>query len=285
MSSRRISVFLLGFWLGCILFMGWVATHNLGSVEPILKQSDRQLQREIKDIGYDRVKTLLRFEAAELNRHYFYHWEWIQLLLAVVATLVLLDATSGNKFTMVMMGGIILMLLVQHFLIEPEMIELGRGLDFAPADQMLDERRAFRTFHTYYSSIEAIKAVLIGLISVRMLLHGSSGKRRRRSGKVDVVDETDNCHVDRGFRAPDARHGAVAFGHQQDAISDAGIYRVKGHHGVASARAVQVERLNHQHLAPVVTRVLLRRTTSPITRPISICGPRAIVDDPNDRVV
>ncbi len=178
--------------------MGWVAIHNIGSVEPILKQSDRQLQREIKDIGYDRVKTLLRFEAAELNRYYFYNWEWVQLLLAIIATVILLDATGGNKLTMIMMAGIILMLLVQHFLIGPEILELGRGLDFAPTDQMLDERRAFRTFHTYYTSIEAIKFVLIGIISVRMLLHGSSGKRRRRSGgKVEVVDDADNGHVDR----------------------------------------------------------------------------------------
>ncbi len=180
-----------------MLFMGWVAIHNIGSVDPILKQSDRQLQREIKDIGYDRVKTLLRFEAAELNRYFFHKWQWVQLLLAIIVTIVLLDATSANKLTMVLMAGILLMVLVQHFLIEPEMVELGRGLDFAAADQMLDERRAFRTYHTYYSSIEVIKIAMISLISVRMLLHGSSGKRRRRSGKVEMVDDADNGHIDR----------------------------------------------------------------------------------------
>ena len=198
MSSRRLAVFLLGFWLGCTIFMGWVAVHNLGSVDPILKQSDRQLQRELKDIGYDRVKTLLRFEAAELNRHYFYHWEWIQLLMAILATVILLDATSANRLTMVFMAAIILLLLVQHFLVGPEVVELGRGLDFAATDQMADERRAFGTFHAYCSSIEAIKFGLLGIIGVRMLLHGSSGKRRRRSGgKVEVVDDADNGHVDR----------------------------------------------------------------------------------------
>lgn len=197
MSSRRIAVFLLGFWIGCTLFMGWVATHNITSVDPILKQSDRHLQREIKDIGYDRVKSLLRFEAAELNRHYFYYWEWVQLLLALITAVVLVDATNGNKFTMVAMTGILLLLLVQHFLVQPEVVELGRGLDFAATDQMLDERRAFRTYHTYYSSIEVIKLVLLGIVSVRMLLHGSSGKRRRRTAKVDVVDNPDNSHVDR----------------------------------------------------------------------------------------
>ena len=181
-----------------MLFMGWVATHNLGSVDVVLKQADRQLQREIKDIGYDRVRALLRYEAAELNRFYFYYWEWVQLVLALIATVILLDATGGNRLTMIFMAGIILILLVQHFLINPEMMELGRGLDFAAGDQMLDERRAFRTFHTYYASMELIKIVLVGLTSARMLLHGSSGKRRRRSnGKVDVVNDTDHSHVDR----------------------------------------------------------------------------------------
>ena len=197
MSSRRLAVFLLGFWLGCTLFMGWVATHNFGSVDPILKQSDRRLQREIKDIGYDRVKTLLRFEAAELNRYYFYNWEWIQILLALVALVVLLDATSGNRLTMVLIVSVLLLLLVQHFLVEPEVLELGRGLDFVAADQLLDERRAFSTYHAYYSSIEVIKFLLLSVISVRMLMHGSSGKRRRRSTKVDVVDDANHGHIDR----------------------------------------------------------------------------------------
>ena len=192
MSSRRISVFLLGLWLGCLLFMGWVATHNLRSVEPILKQSDRQLQREVKDIGYDRVKTLLRFEAAELNRFYFYNWEWIQMILGLITLVVLFDATNGSRLTLVLMAGVMLLLLVQHFLVEPEVLELGRGLDFAASDQMLDERRAFRTYHAYYSSIEVMKFLTLSFIAVRMLMHGSSGKRRRRSVKVDAVDDADD---------------------------------------------------------------------------------------------
>ena len=192
MSSRRISVFLLGLWLGCLLFMGWVAMHNLGSVEPILKQSDRQLQREVKDIGYDRVKTLLRFEAAELNRFYFYNWEWIQMILGLITLVVLFDATNGSRLTLVLMAGVMLLLLVQHFLVEPEVLELGRGLDFAASDQMLDERRAFRTYHAYYSSIEVMKFLTLSFIAVRMLMHGSSGKRRRRSVKIDAVDDADD---------------------------------------------------------------------------------------------
>ena len=172
--------------------MGWVATHNLRSVEPILKQSDRQLQREVKDIGYDRVKTLLRFEAAELNRFYFYNWEWIQMILGLITLVVLFDATNGSRLTLVLMAGVMLLLLVQHFLVEPEVLELGRGLDFAASDQMLDERRAFRTYHAYYSSIEVMKFLTLSFIAVRMLMHGSSGKRRRRSVKVDAVDDADD---------------------------------------------------------------------------------------------
>ena len=172
--------------------MGWVAMHNLASVDPILQQFDRQLQREVKDLGYDRVQALLRFEAAELNRFYFYNWEWIQMFLGLVALVVLLDATNGSKLTLVVMTGILLLLLVQHFLVQPEVLELGRGLDFAASDQMLDERRAFKTYHAYYSSIEVMKFVLLAFIAVRMLLHGSSGKRRRRSVKIDAVDDADD---------------------------------------------------------------------------------------------
>lgn len=213
MSSRRLAVFLLGIWLGCSLFMVWVATHNLRSVDTVVKQTDAQLQREIKDIGYDRVRTLMRFEAAELNRHYFYYWGWIQLLWGVITGLVLLNATSGNRFTMLMMVAIFLILLLQHFLVSPAIVEMGRGFDFAPADQMQDERRAFSTYHAYYSSMEAIKLLLLTAVCGRMLLHGSSGKRRHRSGtaagsagngggdgtgrQIDQINKTDHSHIDR----------------------------------------------------------------------------------------
>lgn len=212
MSSRRLAVFLLGIWLGCSLFMVWVATHNLRSVDTVVKQTDAQLQREIKDIGYDRVRTLMRFEAAELNRHYFYYWGWLQLLWGVVTGLVLLNATSGNRFTMLMMVAIFLILLLQHFLVSPAIVEMGRGFDFAPADQMQDERRAFSTYHAYYSSMEVIKLILLTVVCGRMLLHGSSGKRRHRSGtagaagngggdgtgrQIDQINKTDHSHIDR----------------------------------------------------------------------------------------
>ena len=40
-------------------------------------------------------------------------------------------------------------------------------------------------------------SILLGVVGVCMLLHGSSGKRRRRVGKVDVVDDADNGKIDR----------------------------------------------------------------------------------------
>ncbi|MCC6537103.1 MAG: DUF4149 domain-containing protein [Bryobacterales bacterium] len=185
--------------------MGWVATHNITSMDETMKLTDRQFQREVKDVGFDRVKALLRFEAAELNRHYFYYWGWVQLLLAVVVLLVLLDATSGNKFTLIAMVAILLMLTLQHFLVQPAVLELGRGLDFAASDQMPEERRAFRTYHTYFTALEVIKLGLLMVLGVRMMLHGSSGKRRRHSGgagsalteKLDLIDHAKDSKIDR----------------------------------------------------------------------------------------
>lgn len=184
--------------------MGWVATHNITSMDETMKLTDRQFQREVKDVGFDRVKTLLRFEAAELNRHYFYYWGWAQLLLAMLVLVILFDATSGNKFTMVTMVAILLVLVLQHFLVQPAVLELGRGLDFAAADQMLEERRAFRTYHTYFSALEVIKLGLVIVLGVRMMLHGSSGKRRRHSvssnpstEKLDLIDHAKDSKIDR----------------------------------------------------------------------------------------
>ncbi len=202
MSSRRLAVFLLGLWLGCTLFMGWVAMHDMASADETMKLTDRQFQREVKEVGFERVKVLLRFEAAELNRHYIYYWGWAQLLLALLVLVILLDATSGNRFTLIVMTAILLVLLVQHFLVQPAVVELGRGLDFVMTDQMPEERRAFRTYFNYSAALDAIKLGLLIVLAVRMMLHGSSGKRRRHSSgggsteKVDLIDHAKDGKVD-----------------------------------------------------------------------------------------
>jgi hypothetical protein len=197
MHTRRLSVFLIAAWLSCTLFMGWVAVYNMKSVDLTVKSPVDRIQREMRDFGLDRARALVRFHSAELNRHYFFYWEITQIALGIALSITILFATNGNRFAMTLAAIMLIVAIVQHFTITPQILEIGRGLDFATTDEMIDERRSFGVYHAYYSYAEIAKAVAGACLGIKMLFSsGSSGRRRRGRKKIDVVDDPDDSHVD-----------------------------------------------------------------------------------------
>ncbi|MFN7925798.1 MAG: hypothetical protein U0Q16_37200 [Bryobacteraceae bacterium] len=181
MHPRRFATLLLGGWLAGAIFCGWVASNNLTGVDRMMREASLQARKEFNEIGLERTRRVFRFQAAELNRHYFNNWELVQMLLGVGLGITLLFATNGNKLVMALCTAMFLIVVVQHFTITPQMIDLGRGLDFDGGNTQSAERQSFRGMHELYSYLEVVK-VLIGVgLAVRLLFFKppSSGRRRR----------------------------------------------------------------------------------------------------------
>jgi len=196
MHTRRLCALLLGAWLAGMIFMTWVATHNLQGVDSLLNSSNVQAQRHFRDLGQDKARVLMRFQAAELNRYYFGAWERAQILLGIILGITLLFATNGNRLMMTLAMGMLAIAIIQRLTVTPSVTEIGRGLDFAADGQMQLERQAFWNYHNFYSALELLKLGLGVGLSVRLLLAGSSGRRVRRAKKLDTVDDANNGHVD-----------------------------------------------------------------------------------------
>jgi hypothetical protein len=197
MHTRRLATLLLGAWLAGSLFMTWVAIGNFQSVESVLKSQSAKVQREINDIGLARSRALLRHHASEQNRHYFYNWEITELVLAVVLLLVVLFATNGNKFILGLSAWMLLLTVVMHFAITPQVTEIGRALDFTSIDEMPAERAVFWNYHKSYSTLAVVK-IISGIVLGVRLLYNTSQLRRRSSDsrkKVKTVDDADHSHI------------------------------------------------------------------------------------------
>jgi hypothetical protein len=67
-----------------------------------------------------------------------------------------------------------------HWLITPEIIRLGRSIDFVPETAFSEERNRFWGLHTTYSIVEIVK-VGAGLALAAMLLR----RRKRRAEKAE----------------------------------------------------------------------------------------------------
>jgi len=186
MHIRRLATLVLGLWLGCGVFMGWVASHNLTSIPETLTHPRREFQAEVHQLGQDRVRGLLRFQAGELNRFYFRWWEILQIGIGLGLAVILLFATTGNRLVMTLATGMLAIVVIQFLTITPQIIELGRGLDFVPPGEISKERTAFRGYHGFYSSLEIIK-LLAGLGLAARLLYSSPHHRRKRL-KPNAVD-------------------------------------------------------------------------------------------------
>ncbi len=80
----------------------------------------------------------------------------------------------------------------ERFYMTPEIIRLGRLIDFVPPAASSPERDTFWRFHGAYSAVELLKLALGFLLAGRLIFG-----RKRIGNQVDVVDEADHSHIDR----------------------------------------------------------------------------------------
>ena len=189
MHARRLACFFLGLWLAGGLFMAWVATQNFREVDRLLSKADPVATLKFKELGPE-ARFIMRYQASEMNRWLFRSWENAQVFLGVGFFLVMLFGSREN--TIVLLGVLLIWLLVlaQRFLITPELISLGRLIDFVPMDTPSPERNRFWIVHTAYSGVEVAKWLLCLLLTAKMVFSSKrSGRSRDSRRELDRVDK------------------------------------------------------------------------------------------------
>jgi hypothetical protein len=177
MRPRRILAALLGAWLAGSIVMVVVATHNLRSVDTLLQGMIGRNAASVA-FGRDQARMLLRYHAAELNRDYFTWWEWAQIGLGVAVLGIFVGVRSnGQPWHVVLAIAVLLIVIAERFVLTPEIIDLGRRIDFIPADSWPPERAAFWNLHRLYSGIELAKMAAIAVIA-GSVIRGREHRRR-----------------------------------------------------------------------------------------------------------
>jgi hypothetical protein len=165
MNIRYFVCWLLGAWIAGSLFMIMVATQNFRSVDRLLA-APGSAAAPIDQMGHDQARTFLRYQVSEQNRWYFETWEKIQLGMA--AALILAASRVGKTFGVVA-GLLFLLLLLERLYLTPEIVRLGRLIDFVPQAASSPERDTFWKFHGAYSAVELLKLALALFLSVRLM--------------------------------------------------------------------------------------------------------------------
>jgi hypothetical protein len=178
MHRQRIAAFLLGCLILGSLFMIFVAIENFGTVDRVLAAPPQQAAQMIQTLGPENVRLLLRYLAGEENRLFFTRWELAQIVLGAFLTAILLleikSRLPAGRLLPGITGATLIVALFQHFRVTPQMISLGRLIDFG-AGAGSPAYNQFWRLHGLYGVLEIVKLVLL-IVAAVILLFGRRWK-------------------------------------------------------------------------------------------------------------
>jgi hypothetical protein len=162
--------------------MIFVATQNFGTVDRVLAAPPHEAIQIFQTLGPENARLLLRYLAGEENRLFFLSWELAQIALGALVTAILLLAVK-SRLLAGMTGVMLIVALFQHFRVTPEMIALGRLVDFGGGAGSAAYSQ-FWMLHGLYGVLEVVKLVLL-IVAAAILLFG----RRAKTADPVEVDE------------------------------------------------------------------------------------------------
>ena len=152
-------MFCLGVWVMGTVCVSIVAMQNFYTVDRLLDgPSHPTFTAFVEDTGREEVRNVLRYLSSELNRLFFQLWNVAQLGLggAVLWLLWSLRAPAAGRlrWTIAAMLAVVVILTVG---ITPQILAIGRGIDFVPRDPPPPAVATFGVLHAAYTLLELAK--------------------------------------------------------------------------------------------------------------------------------
>jgi hypothetical protein len=147
---------------------------------------------QTRQLGPAATRAILRYQIAEQNRAMFQSWEYMQLALGLFFFSYLLFGTLEGKFSLGLALGLLVVTGIQRFGLSPELGNIGKTLDYLPADLAVAERAKFWLLHSGYLGCEALKLVAAGILLTVMLRKGRSVDP---VNQLHMVDKAQHRHV------------------------------------------------------------------------------------------
>jgi hypothetical protein len=183
MHRHRIAAFLAGCLIMGSLFMIFVATQNFGTVDRVLAAPPHEAAQMFQTLGPQNARLLLRYLAGEENRLFFTSWELAEIAMGALLTALLLLAMK-NRLLAGIAGAMLIVALFQHFQVTPQMIALGRLVDFGSGSGTAAYTQFWR-LHGLYGVLEVVKLALLIVVAAILLF----GRRAKTPAPVEAIPE------------------------------------------------------------------------------------------------
>lgn len=181
----------MGVWFTVVISVTAVSVASLRVAGNTAKSPPGEPARALFVIGEPMTEQLFRYIASEINRTLLETGGLIELGL-VLAIGIILFLQNYSRPATILAGVLLLGVCATHFLLTPQVVSLGRILDFRPAEMMIAERDRLARLNMMHGGLVVFRLLCGGVIT-GILLHRRS---RRRSGKVDGIDHAEDSHID-----------------------------------------------------------------------------------------
>ena len=155
--------FVLGAWSCGTVFMWQTAIQNFAVAEAVANSTSEGLGAAAEGLAPGSLRTLVRYQASEVNRLFFSGWGWVQLGLAGVAFGLAWVSRCGRALV-ILVGAMLLITVGLAVYVVPETVRLGRLMDFAVEGSLPQVESMFWTLHHTYTSVDMLKFAM-GLVA------------------------------------------------------------------------------------------------------------------------
>jgi hypothetical protein len=180
MHHRRMACFVMGLWIGGTLLAAYFVARNAAGFDELLAGPTPAAAKALDKIGKEAASSLLRYQASELNRLYVGRWEVAQMLLGICIAAILYLGTHVNRLMVVACGLLVVLTGFMHFVLTPEIVWLGRQLDFA-APSSGGQKRLW-VLQVLYIGLEVLKFTLACAITGYLFVFKTRPGHRSQTG-------------------------------------------------------------------------------------------------------
>ncbi len=165
-KNRMLAAIILSAWVAMTLCRWYAAIGSFGAIRRVLEGANPQLAETTKSLSPGQARLVLRHAASEINRTYFRAYGWAQLALGLALLIVLFRQAPRDTAALVVTGAMLALVAGLTLYVTPEIVALGRKIDFVPRDPAPPEMARFRVLHGAFTGLDGVKlAAGLGLLA------------------------------------------------------------------------------------------------------------------------
>ena len=191
MHSRRMISFVLGLWMAGIAAVTYVTSLSQRTVSSVMAIPPHEANKWIDVLGAEKMRIMLVHGSAELNRGVLEFWGNADLIVCLFLFVAVVMNKSG-KVLIILTAVLLLLGAASGFLLTPQIVAVGRQLDFRVVFPVPPAVAQFAALERMYYGL-AITRTLIVATMVALLLHRSGRSSRVRQSRLDEVDTVNDA--------------------------------------------------------------------------------------------